>query len=181
MGFSEIGARNGYGNRSQCVSTPYWLSTTNSTIEKILAQLPAAQKYLFDFLPHKKEYEKTLLKNQRYIRIQNLLKNVNTLKIQICFLKSIGSILTDFLKNFQHTGPLVYLLFKHLKEMLGNISRRLMKTEEIKDKKVSNLVVLNVKDATNQLELKDIEVGEGTEMILKELNGVKATKERKKC
>ena len=44
--------------------------------------------------------------------------------------------------------------------MLGNVLRRLIKTEEIEDKKASNLVVLNVKDATNQLKLKNIEVGE---------------------
>ena len=44
--------------------------------------------------------------------------------------------------------------------MLGNILRRLIKTEEIKDKKASDLVVLNVKDATDQQECKDIEVGE---------------------
>ena len=39
---------------------------------------------------------KTLPKNKQYIRIQNLLKNENTLKIQMCFLKSIGSIFADF-------------------------------------------------------------------------------------
>ena len=33
--------------------------------------------------------------------------------------------------------------------MLGNILRRFIKTEEIKDKKASDLVVLNVKDGTN--------------------------------
>ena len=72
----------------------------NSAIEKILPQLPAAQNYFFDFLTHKKEYEKTLPKKKRYSRIQNLLKNENTLKIEICFLKSIGSIFTDFLTIF---------------------------------------------------------------------------------
>ena len=65
--------------------------------------------------------------------------------------------------------------------MLGNILRRFIKTEEIKNKKASDLVVLNVKDAINQLELKDIEVGEETEMLLKELNSLEATKEHKKC
>ena len=64
--------------------------------------------------------------------------------------------------------------------MLGNIFRRLIKTEEIKDKVASDLVVLNVKDATNQLELEDIEVGEETEMLLKELNSLEATKVGKK-
>ena len=118
-------------------------------IERILVQLPAAQKYFLDFLPHKKEYEKTLPKNKRYIRIQNLLKNENTLKIQMCFLKSLGPIFTDFLTIFQQIGPLVHSLFKQLKEMLGNILRRFIKTEEIKDKEASDLVVLNVKDATN--------------------------------
>ena len=34
-------------------------------------------------------------------------------------------------------------------------------------------------DVTNQLELKDIEVGEETEMLLKELNSFEATKKRK--
>ena len=34
-------------------------------------------------------------------------------------------------------------------------------------------------DVTNQLELKDNEVGEETEMLLKELNSLEATKERK--
>ena len=65
--------------------------------------------------------------------------------------------------------------------MLGNILRRFIKTEEIKNKKASDLVVLNIKDAINQLELKDIEVGEETEMFLKELNSLEATKEHKKC
>ena len=65
--------------------------------------------------------------------------------------------------------------------MLGNILRRFIKTEEIKNKKASDLVVLNIKDAINQLELKDIEVGEETEMLLKELNSLEATKEHKKC
>ena len=98
-----------------------WL-TLLSAIERSLAQLlPAAQKYFLDFLPHKKEYEKTLPNNKRYIRTQNLLKNENTLKIQICFLKSIGPIFTDFLAIFHQIGPLVHLLFKHLKEILGNI------------------------------------------------------------
>ena len=35
--------------------------------------------------------------SKRYIRIQNLLKNEITLKIQMCFFKSIGPIFTDFL------------------------------------------------------------------------------------
>ena len=64
--------------------------------------------------------------------------------------------------------------------MLGNILHRFIKTEEIKDKKASDLVVLNVKDATNQLEFKDIEVREETEVLVKELNTHEATKERKK-
>ena len=46
--------------------------------------------------------------------------------------------------------------------MLGNILRAFIKTEEIKDKKASDPVFLNVQDARNQLELKDIEVGEET-------------------
>ena len=149
-------------------------------IERILAQLPAAQKYFLDFLPHKKEYEKTLPKNKQYIRIQNLLKNENTLKIQMCFLKSIGPIYTDFLTILQQIGPLFHMLFKHVKEMLKKYICRFIKAEEIKDKKASDLVVLNVKDATNQLELKDIEVGEETEMLLKELNSLAAAKECKK-
>ena len=56
-----------------CHINSRWL-TLLPTIERVLAQLPAAQKYFLDFLPHKKEYEKTLSKNKRYIRIQNLLK-----------------------------------------------------------------------------------------------------------
>ena len=138
-----------------------WL-TLLPAIERIPDQLPAAQKYFLDFLPHKKEYEKTLPKNKQYIRIQNLLKNENTLKIQMCVVKSIGPIFTKFLTIFQQIGPLVHLLFKHLKEMLGNIFYRFIKTEEIKDKKAGDLVVFNVEDATNKLELNDIEVGEKT-------------------
>ena len=80
----------------------------------------------------------------------------------MCFLKSIDPIFTDFLMIFQQIGPLVRLLFKHFKKMLGNILRAFIKTEEIKDKKASDLVFLNVQDARNQLELKDIEVGEET-------------------
>ena len=138
-----------------------WL-TLLPAIERIPDQLPAAQKYFLDFLPHKKQYEKTLPKNKQYIRIQNLLKNENTLKIQMCVVKSIGPIFTNFLTIFQQIGPLVHLLFKHLKEMLGNIFYRFIKTEEIKDKKAGDLVVFNVEDATNKLELNDIEVGEKT-------------------
>ena len=107
-------------------------------------------------------------------------KNENTLKIQVCFLKSNGPVFTDFLTILQQIGPLVHLLFKHLKKMLGNILRRLIKTEEIKDKKASDLFVLNAKEATNQLELKDVEVREETEILLKELNSLEATKEHKK-
>ena len=98
----------------------------------------------------------------------------------MCFRKSIGPIFTDFLTIFQQIGPLLHLLFKYLKEMLRNILRRFIKAEEIKSQKASDLVVLNVKDATNQVELKDIEVGEETEMLLKELNSFEATKKRKK-
>ena len=65
--------------------------------ERILAELPEARKYFLDFLPQKMEYDKALPKNKRYIRIQNLLQNKNTLKIQMCFLKSIVPISTDFL------------------------------------------------------------------------------------
>ena len=68
----------------------------------------------------------------------------------MCFLKSIGPIFADFLMIFQQIASLVHLLFKHLKEMLGNILHRFIKAEEIKDKKASDLVVLNVKDASNQ-------------------------------
>ena len=72
------------------------------------------------------------------------------------------------------------MLFKHLKEMLENILRRSIKTGEIKNKKANDLAVLNVKDSTYQLELKDIEVGEETEVLLKELNSLDATNEPKK-
>ena len=47
-----------------------WL-TLFAAIKIILSQLPAAQKYLVDFLPHRKEYGKTLPENKRYMRIQN--------------------------------------------------------------------------------------------------------------
>ena len=72
------------------------------------------------------------------------------------------------------------MLFKHLKEMLENILRRSIKTREIKNKKANDLAVLNVKDSTYQLELKDIEVGQETEVLLKELNSLDATNEPKK-
>ena len=61
--------------------------------------------------------------------------------------------------------------------MLENILCRFIRTEEVKDKKASDLVGLDVKNATSQLELKDIEVGEETGMLLKELNTLEATKE----
>ena len=64
--------------------------------------------------------------------------------------------------------------------MLENILRRFIKTGEIKNKKANDLAVLNVKDSTYQLELKDIEVGEETEVLLKELNSLDATNEPKK-
>ena len=64
--------------------------------------------------------------------------------------------------------------------MLENILRRSIKTGEIKNKKANDLAVLNVKDSTYQLELKDIEVGEETEVLLKELNSLDATNESKK-
>ena len=64
--------------------------------------------------------------------------------------------------------------------MLENILRRSIKTGEIKNKKANDLAVLNVKDSTYQLELKDIEVGEETEVLLKELNSLDATNEPKK-
>ena len=63
--------------------------------------------------------------------------------------------------------------------MLGNIFRRSIKTGEIKNKKTNDLSVLNVKGSTHQLELKDIEVGEETEVLLKELNSLDATNEPK--
>ena len=47
-----------------CHINSRWL-TLLPAIERVLAQLLAAQKYFLDFLPHKK--------NKRYIRIQNLL------------------------------------------------------------------------------------------------------------
>ena len=40
---------------------------------------------------------------------------------------------------FQQIEPLVYFLFKHLKKMLVNILRTFIKTEEIKDKKASDI------------------------------------------
>ena len=64
--------------------------------------------------------------------------------------------------------------------MLENILRRSIKTGEIKNKKANDLAVLNVKDSTYQLELKDIEVGQETEVLLKELNILDATNEPKK-
>ena len=64
--------------------------------------------------------------------------------------------------------------------MLKNILRRSIKTGEIKNKKANDLAVLNVKDSTYQLELKDIEVGQETEVLLKELNSLDATNEPKK-
>ena len=64
--------------------------------------------------------------------------------------------------------------------MLENILRRSIKTREIKNKKANDLAVLNVKDSTYQLELKDIEVGQETEVLLKELNSLDATNEPKK-
>ena len=64
--------------------------------------------------------------------------------------------------------------------MLENVLRRSIKTGEIKNKKANDLAVLNVKDSTYQLELKDIEVGQETEVLLKELNSLDATNEPKK-
>ena len=64
--------------------------------------------------------------------------------------------------------------------MLENILCRSIKTGEIKNKKANDLAVLNVKDSTYQLELKHIEVGQETEVLLKELNSLDATNEPKK-
>ena len=52
---------------------------------------------------------------------------------------------------------------------MANILHRFIKTEKIKDKKASDLVV-------NKLELKDIEVREETEMLLKVLIALKLQK-----
>ena len=82
----------------ELVPTSYWLSMANpfACNWKNSCSVTNITEVLLDFLPHKKEYEKTLPKNKRYIRIQNLLKNENTLKIQMCSLKSIGAVFTDF-------------------------------------------------------------------------------------
>ena len=63
--------------------------------------------------------------------------------------------------------------------MLGNLLRRFMKSEEIENKNTSELVDLNVKDVIKQLDLKNIEVGEETEVFLKQLNNHEAIKLRK--
>ena len=69
------------------------------------------------------------------------------------------NLLVQFLKiiAYRTISPFGVQAFKR---NLANILHRLIKTEEIKDKKASDLVVLNVKNATNQLQLKDNEVGE---------------------
>ena len=138
-----------------------WL-TLVPVVERILELLDALEKFISTL------NEKDIVGKKRFIRVRNKLKSPET-KIQLYFLQSVGPIFTDFLTLFQTKGPLVHILQPRLLELVKTLLFRFLKRDHVEGKSARQLIELDLKESTIQLEDADHNVGSATSVQLSKL------------
>jgi len=89
---------------------------------------------------------------------------------QIQFLVCVGPLFEPFMKEFQKQEPLIRLLYQGTSSIFKSVMLRFVKQDAVGNKTGRELKKIDVYDSKNLLELKDMEIGAGTEKTLSVLD-----------
>jgi hypothetical protein len=153
-----------------------WLSLLPA-LDRVLEQFHSLQEYFTNYLPAK---QPQACKNERYMRIQNFLKQ-QTSEAKIAFLISISATFTGCLNLFQTEGPLIHMLYDQLEQLYKKVLSRYLKEESYRDKSGRSLVEENVLAEGNELDDDKLDIGHRTRDILKKDKVSVATKKLFMC
>ena len=149
--------------------TQRWL-TLCGVLERIVERWDDAKEYFLKYLPEKKEYKKSLLKNSRYRRIVKASKKKVTTLAEIEFLIGVAPLFNTYLQISQWERPLVHCWLEEMTTLLYQLVGRFIKEDDINECKPNkDLLTLNVSDAGTQIRLENNDYGTKTKKLLKKL------------
>ena len=143
-----------------------WLSI-GPAIKRILQQWDAICHFVSELAADSKKVPKSV----NFRRINSMLgagEKART-KVLLEFFSACTPVFEQFLLLFQKSTPVTHLLYDSICDLLKRIMRRFMKSEALENVEGSSLAELNCKDASLQLEDKDVVIGDSTKKALKEL------------
>lgn len=79
--------------------------------------------------------------------------------VAIKFLIGIAPVFDHYLTIFQSQGPLVHCMYSEMKDLLSTILGRFLKPSLVQGVLAKDLVVVDVKDASNHKELSKMDFG----------------------
>ena len=150
-----------------------WLSL-GPAINRILEQWDGITKFVTE--PSKDP--KKIPKSSNFKRVYSLLDTYEKGSTKACleFLSDVVPVFEQVLLIFQKNSPVVHILYDTLCESLLKLLRRFMKADAVGRKYGSELVTIDCKDVTLQLQEDDLVIGTRTRKALKNL-----TSDQQKC
>lgn len=111
-----------------------WLSIGRSA-QRIVDQWLNICKYFLEYLPTKKDGYKRVSKTERFKSIVRQLKNIET-KPYLMFAVYLCSLVDDFIKLFQSSHPICYLMYPAIGDLLFKVLTNFVSPQELckKDK-----------------------------------------------
>lgn len=119
--------------------------------------------YFLKTLPASKN--KTVCTGDRYKRIKDALADEATI-VYLHFVSFLASSLTDFVKLFQSSSPLVHILYDKLNELVRFVMLKFLKSDAVQGKDGALLVDVKCNHADNWLPLKEVDIGMGTRLAV---------------
>ena len=107
--------------------------------QRLVEQIPAISTYFLKTLPESEN--KTACIGDRYKRMKDALVNEATI-VYLHFVSFLAASLTDFVKLFQSSSPLVHILCDKLNELLRSAMVKFLKFDLVQGKDGSDLVDL---------------------------------------
>lgn len=153
-----------------------WLSL-GAVCQRLFEQYPAMSVYFLKTLP--KGHNKAVCTGDRYKRIKDAMEDESTI-VYLQFVSFLASSLSDFVKLFQTSEPLVHILYDKLNELVRTVMLKFLKAELIQDKEGAELVCVKCAEGVNWLPLKEMDIGMGTRLAVSKVkNDSKRTELRR--
>ena len=120
-----------------------WLTLLPAVVH-VLSEWPAITKYFKD-LPAE---DKTVEKNEQFKEIKRLIDNPRTY-VQLQFVADVCPMFARLLRDFQHEGCMIHVLYPALRDLVVTIMLRFLKTDVVGNKTGIELQKINVRDVNN--------------------------------
>ena len=151
-----------------------WLSL-GPVCERLIEQYPAMTTYFLKAFPGK-TINKAACAGDRYKRIRAALEDESTI-VYLNFVAFLASNMTEFIKLFQRSEPLVHILYDKLNELIRRMMYKFLKSDVVKDKEGEDVVAIDCNDGNNWLPLKEMDIGMATRLAVSKVKKDKTRQE----